>query len=120
MANKETKEFLTIPSKFIDSTYKSLEDGNFKFLEDFGNYVDDLLAIQPGVQGINLVDDENATMTIAEANELKVAMSSQMPNVPENDRFDLTEGMSGLLAFFRIGWRKGYERGLAAANSEKK
>lgn len=119
MANKETREALRIPAKLTDSVYKSLEDGKFN-LQDVANFIDDIGVFQPGIDGFSLINDENATMPIQERDQLRQSMIDDMPNVPEDDRYDLTDGITGLLSFARIGWRKGYERGRAAAIAEMK
>lgn len=111
MANQQTKEFAPLVPMFIDSTYKSLEDKNFNFFKDFTNYVDDFIAIQPGIEGFSEIDNENATMSIEERDEIEAVIYASMPNVPETDRYDITKAISGVLAGFRLGWRKGQERG---------
>lgn len=111
MANKETKEGLRIPAKLIDSIYASTADGSFNLLQDFANFIDDIGAIQPGIEGLRLIDEENATMPIQEREELRQSMMDDMPNVNIDDRYDITDGITGILSFFRIGWRKGFERG---------
>lgn len=110
MANKQSKEFLSIPGKFINGTYRSLEDGSFDPLTDFPNYIEGLLALQPGIQGINEMRGENATMTIAEREDLRASLEGDMAAVPADDRYDLASGITGLLSWFRLGWRSGANR----------
>lgn len=109
---QQTKEFLNIPAKFTDSIYQSLEDGDFNALKDFPNFLDDLLAIQPGVEGINQIREENATMSIEDRDSVFDFVQNAMPNVNPDDRYDITSAMTGFLSLFRIAWRKGYEKGL--------
>jgi len=120
MANKESKEFLILPAKLLDSIYKSLEDGKFQPLTDFTNFIDDVIAIQPAVEGFGLIDDENATMDISEREDLRSTMLSEMGNVPVDDSYDIADGVTGILSLFRIGWRKGYNKGRDALAQEIK
>lgn len=117
-SNKETNELLTVPAKFVDSTYQALADGKFDPLTDFTKYIDDILAIQSGVEGINKVKEENATMSIEDRDGVLKNLSSNMPSVPETDRYDISAGIHGLLSIFRIGWRKGHEKGLAEGQEQ--
>jgi len=112
MAKKETSEFMAIPAKLIDSTYKSLEDGNFSALKDVSHYIDDFIALPAGIEGINKIKEENATMTIEERKELRQDIYNQMPNIPELDRIDISDGLHGVLALVRIAFRKGHEAGV--------
>lgn len=109
-SNKETREGLRIPAKVIDSIYQSTEDGKIN-LQDVGNFIDDIAVFQPGIDGLSLINDENATMPIEAREELRQSMMNDMPNVPEDERYDITDGITGILSFFRLAWRKGYNKG---------
>lgn len=110
MANKESKEFVILPAKLIDSTYQSLADGDFSILTDATNYIDDFISIQPAVQGFGEIRTENETMTVQEAEEIRDVISASMPNVDPQDRRDLTAGLDGVLSIFRLAWRRGAEK----------
>lgn len=115
---KETIELLTIPTKLIDSTYKSLEDGTFNVGSDFTNYLDDLASIQPGINGVEKVDEEGGRMTNDEKDQLHAALMAQMPNVPDDDRRDIVDLFTGIQGLARLFWRKGYERGKKEAQTD--
>ena len=105
--NKDTKEAMAVPAKLIDSVYQSLEDGSFNAFKDFSNFIDDIIAIQPAVDGITNMKSENASMPVGERDEVLESIKGNMPNVPETDRYDIAAIMGGSLAAFRLGWRKG-------------
>lgn len=105
--NQNTKDVLNLPAKLIDSVYASLADGSFNPLTDFGNFIDDFVAIKPAIDGIKGIKNENATMPIESRKELASSIEGAMSNVPEGDRYDIASAMTGVLSMFRIGWRKG-------------
>lgn len=115
-SNKETTEFAVLPAKLINSVYKSLEDGKFTAGSDLVHFFDDLVAIQPAISGIEKVDDEGATMTNEQKDEVKEAILKELTSPSETDAYDLAEGMGGILAIARLFWRRGYNA--AVENAE--
>ena len=107
MPKNQTTELLGFVAKLTDSTYQSFEDGDFNVREDFKNYIDDVLSIQEAVDGADKIKGENISMTVQEIEQMRKDLVALMPNVPENERHDIALGISGMLAWFRIGWRRG-------------
>lgn len=118
--NQKTKDVLTLPAKLTDSVFASLKDGNFNALTDFGNFIDDISAIKPAIDGAKGLKDENAIMSIDARKELGPAIEAQMPNVPADDRYDIADAMTGILSAIRIGWRKGAKAERAKLREELK
>jgi len=110
--NKETLEFAQFPAKLIDSTWQSLSDGKFEPLKDLANYFDDLLSAPDAFKGLESLNDEGATMTDTEKAQILDSIFAAMPNVTPGYRYDLSAGIHGILAIFRVAWRSGYEKGL--------
>ena len=106
---KDTTEFIRIPAMLVDSTYKSLEDGTFNGLTDFQNYLDDIFAIQPGVEGFKNIGTELNTATPAQFEVVNSAISNAMPNVPERDKYLIGNIMMGALSAFALGKKAGRE-----------
>jgi len=120
MGNLNTKNVLKLPAKITDSVYASLEDGDFNFLTDFQNFIDDFIAVKPAIDSIKEMKEENLSMSIEERKDLQTSIVAEMPNVNEDDSFDIASGLTGVLSMFRIGWRKGATAERAKLKAELK
>jgi hypothetical protein len=110
-SNKETKELNAIPARFINGFYRSMEDGDFDFLTDYVNFLGTVTAIQPGISGASKIKEENIGMSIEDRNDLLDSLDREMPDVPPEDRYDIAHGLHGTLAWVRLAWRKGAQKG---------
>lgn len=112
MANtKETVEFVKLPVGVLNAIIKSLEDGKFQPIQDIPNFIAPLLSAQPAIEGIKAIPTENALMTIPERETVKAAIRAELSAANEDDKYDLTEGLNGILSFIRLAWRRGIEAG---------
>lgn len=111
-ATKETAEALTPIVKVIDSIYQSTNDGTpFNLGQDYPNFIDDLLSIQPAIDGLNQVDEESITQTEEDRNQIKAVLRSNMPNVPAPQSYLVVDIIMGLHAGASLAWRRGFNAG---------
>jgi len=116
---KETIEVLIIPAKVIDSTFASKADGEFDLREDFANYLDDIIALQPALQDARLLDDEAVTQDTEDRKTLKGAIVAAMPNVPQPKRDLYADAIMGAHAGLSLIWLSGFEAGQKRAAEGK-
>lgn len=107
---KETKEFIQLPAGLVNAIYAALADGDFNLLKDFQAFIPLFLSGQPAIDGFDKIKDEQITATIEEREDVKRIIPLSLSNVPESDKYDLTEAFSGMLSIVRFAWRKGYEK----------
>lgn len=112
MANLESKQAYGFFAKLVNSTFQSLADGTFKIKDDIGNYFDDLLAAQPGLEGFKDITSENQTMTVSEADEIKETIFTELANTDPQTRRDVTAIMDGAVSLIRVITRQSYRKGL--------
>ena len=115
---ENTEKVLRVPAKLIDSTVQSLADGKFDGLREFPNYIDDLISISDGADGIKQIADESVGMSREAKYGVAPAMENEMPNVPAEDREDIALGLSGLASIARIFFRRGRKQGVAEGRAQ--
>lgn len=108
---KETGELLIIPAKLFDSIKASLANGQFKLGEDFTNFLDDLAAIEPGINGVSLIKEEAATQSNDDRSQLQQLLAANMPNVEGNQKDLIARGIMGIYSFYHLIFAYGFEAG---------
>ena len=111
-ATKETAELLTPFVKVVDSVFQSTNDETpFEFNKDYPNFIDDLLTLQPAIQGADQVDEESLTQTPEDRQNIRTALKGQMPNVPETQKELYVDAVMGMHAITSLFWRRGFNAG---------
>lgn len=111
MPLKESTELLTIPVKVVNSFYQSLEDGSFDLSQDWGNFLDDIIALQPGLSGFKLIGGEAGTQTPDDRANMRKSLIAQMPNVPGLEAELWGDTVMGLHAVYSLIFARGFEAG---------
>lgn len=111
-ATKETAELLTPMAKVVDSVFQSTAGGQkFDFREHYPNFIDDLLTLQPAIQGADQVDEEALTQTPEDRQNIRAVLKGQMPNVPETQKELYVDSIMGVHAITSLFWRRGFNAG---------
>lgn len=94
----------------INSAYQSFADGKFDFQDVVQYWIDDIGRWQQGIEGFN-PGEEVREASNEQMQELKSQALAQMPNVPDDDRFDIAALTSGLWSGYRLVARKAFKKG---------
>lgn len=108
---KESKEFNAFLGSAFNGGYSVLEDGAFKLVDDLPKLLPTLLDAQPGLQGLGNYTKELANATIGDKEENKAAFADKLVVVPQDDAYDLTEGIHGIQCLLSYGFRRGKQAG---------
>lgn len=106
---QETDELVKFVGLAVNGVAKDLKDGKFGNLSD---HLPAILAAQPAFQGIGGIGDEAAIATVQDKENRRSALLSNMQDVEENDRYDLTQIITGALSGYSMGKRNGRKEGI--------
>lgn len=115
---KETTELFGLVAKGVDATYKSTADGKFDFPADIANFFNAFLAAPEAIKDVNKIGTEAISATAADKDRAFDQIRADMPNVPVEDRSDISDFLKGMYSIYRLAKRAGYEEGKAAALAE--
>lgn len=101
----------------INSAYQSFADGEFNFQDVVNYWIDDIGRWQQGIEGFN-PGPEIRNATNEQMQELKAQAAAQMPNVPDDDSYDIAALTSGLWSGYRLVARKAFKQGQEEALSK--
>lgn len=114
---KETKDLAVLFAKVINSIVQAAADGKFSPLQDVQYFIDDLLAIQPAIEGAQLFGEEAATMTDEQKKEVRGVIEGELSALAPSDRTDLADFLIGNYGVARFFYRRGYNKGMADAKA---
>lgn len=118
MAKKETTDLAVLFAKVINSVVQAAADGKFQPLSDLQYFIDDLLAVSPAVEGAELFGEEAATMTDQEKAEIHATVKGELTALSAPDQTDLADFLIGNYGVARFFYRRGYNAGLKAAQTQ--
>lgn len=105
--NQNTVNVAKLPVKILDSIFQATADGNWDGLSEIPFFIDDISAIQPALDGFAGIGEESRIMDANSRRQIPAQVEGEMPNVPENLRVDLAQGLAGLFAIYRLGFARG-------------